>query len=370
MTIGMFGTFVALMRGGGEQYALCLSRELVRLGHRITLVCGRSPLRRPLTIPGADLFDVRFRPYLFEVREASRYGPAWLRRGLYGISRRFHQWAVRHDFAGWDVIHVGTVETAAAALRRRHPRQPVVLTLHGPVPAVDRELLAALDAVVPTGDRVAEQVRGELGVACRVIPAGLDLPAFTPMDRERARARLGWHGGPHVLFVGRLLPIKNLETLLAAFPALVASVPGVRLTIVGDGISRRGLEALARRLRIRDGVTFEGAQSQDALPLYYNAADLLVLPSHYESFGQVVLEALACGCPVLVSDGVTEVMRRFPEVPVFPKDDTAALAGAVLEHLKHAPPTVARERLRPFDWPEIARQYAGLYEELLARRAA
>jgi glycosyltransferase involved in cell wall biosynthesis len=336
----------------------------------VTLVCGRSFFRRPLPVPDSHLFEVRLRPYLFEMRELSRLASPRVARWLYGVSRRFHQWAIRQDFAGCDVIHAGTVETAAAALRRRRPGQPIVLTLHGPVPPVDRELLATLDAVVATGKRVAEQVSRELGIACHVIPAGLDLPRFLPADREEARARLGWPGGPHLLFVGRLLPIKNLETLLAGFRALVASVPRAMLTLVGDGISRRGLEALATRLGIRERVRFEGGQSQDRLPLYYNAANLLLLPSHYESFGQVVLEAFACGCPVIVSSGVTEIIRRFPEVPVFPKDDPGALTERMLHGLKDPPSPVPRELLRPFDWPEIARQYASLYDELLQRRAA
>jgi glycosyltransferase involved in cell wall biosynthesis len=370
VTIGMFGTFVTLMRGGGEQYALCLSRELVRLGHSVTLICGRSFLRRPLSIPDSHLFGIRIRPYLFEIREMSRFGPRLLGRVLYGLSRRFHQWAIRNDFSEWDVIHVGTVETAQAAIRRRQPRQPIVLTLHGPVPPVDRELLASLDAVVPTGHRVAEQVSRELGVSCIVIPAGLDLPKFSPMDRTEARRRLGWSEAPQILFVGRLIPIKNLEVLLKGFCALLRALPEARLTLVGAGVLRGRLEALADRLGIHHRVWFEGALSQDMLPWYYNAADLFILPSHYESFGQVALEAFACECPVIVSDGVTEIVTRFPETRVFPKDEPQALAEVMIRTLEKRPPPVPREQLRPFDWPEIGRQYINLYSELIRKRAA
>jgi glycosyltransferase involved in cell wall biosynthesis len=73
---------------------------------------------------------------------------------------------------------------------------------------------------------------------------------------------------------------------------------------------------------------------------------------------------------VIVSDGVTEIVTRFPETRVFPKDDPQALAEVMIRTLEKRPPPVPREQLRPFDWPEIGRQYINLYSELIRKRAA
>lgn len=367
MKVGMFATFVTLMRGGGEVYAIHLSRELAQLGHEVTMVCGRSMFSRPLKAPHDGLFNIHMRWYLFELRELSKITPAPLARVLYGVSRRFHQWAVREDFGRWDIIHVGAVETAEIALRQRRKGQPIVLTLHGPVPSVDRDLLGQLDAVVSTGQRVSEQVSGEFGIPCRVIPIGVDLFLFRPFEKNRARARLRWGRGHHVLYVGRLIPIKNLETLLMAFKTMVSALPETVLILVGDGVLRSSLEKLAARLDIRDRVRFVGALPQHELVWYYTAADLLILPSHYESFGQVVLEGLACECPVILSDGVTEIVRIFPEIPTFRRDDPYELARLMLKTLRNGQPPIPQDRLAKFTWPEVARQYNDLYVKCLQR---
>jgi D-inositol-3-phosphate glycosyltransferase len=170
-----------------------------------------------------------------------------------------------------------------------------------------------------------------------VIPCGVDTALFRPVDREVAQARVGAGDGPLVLYVGRIAPIKGLETLLDAVAQLRARGSAVRLLIVGGEADEpvNGHEVEIRRrvesLGLREIVRFAGAQPQEALRDYYVAADVTVLPSYYESFGMVALEAMACGSPVIGSrvGGLTTTVRDGVTGFLVPDGDAGALAERI-----------------------------------------
>ena len=212
-----------------------------------------------------------------------------------------------------------------------------------------------------------------------VIPCGVDTNLFLPGDQAAARAALELDDQPRLLYVGRLAPIKGLETLLDAMARLRAAGTRVHLSIVGGDADEPlnghegALRARLARLDLGGTVTFVGAQPQERLRAWYVAADATVLPSHYESFGMVALEAMACGIPVVASrvgglqttvrDGVTGLLVR--------ESDPAALAGA-LDRLLGDPDLrfrLGREGVQwaaRHRWPCIAeavcREYAALVE--------
>ena len=212
-----------------------------------------------------------------------------------------------------------------------------------------------------------------------VIPCGVDTNLFLPGDQAAARAALELDDQPRLLYVGRLAPIKGLETLLDAMARLRAAGTRVHLSIVGGDADEPlnghegALRARLARLDLGGTVTFVGAQPQERLRAWYVAADTTVLPSHYESFGMVALEAMACGIPVVASrvgglqttvrDGVTGLLVR--------ESDPAALAGA-LDRLLGDPDLrfrLGREGVQwaaRHRWPCIAeavcREYAALVE--------
>jgi len=167
-----------------------------------------------------------------------------------------------------------------------------------------------------------------------VIPCGVDTELFRPGDRALARARVGAEEAPLVLYVGRIAPIKGLETLLDTVAQLRARGSSLRLLIVGGEADEPadGHEAEIRqrvdRLGLRETVRFVGAQPQEALRDYYVAADVTVLPSYYESFGMVALEAMACGSPVIGSrvGGLATTVRDGVTGFLVPDGDAAALA--------------------------------------------
>ena len=139
-----------------------------------------------------------------------------------------------------------------------------------------------------------------------VVPCGVNLGLSQPSDKEEARKQLGLREDDRILlFVGRIEPLKGVDILLgAAAQGGSGSECFVRI-VGGDESTREGemahLRDLASQLGIAERVTFMGAVDHERLPLFYNAADVCVVPSFYESFGLVALEAMACGTPVVAS---------------------------------------------------------------------
>ena len=212
-----------------------------------------------------------------------------------------------------------------------------------------------------------------------VIPCGVDTNLFLPGDQAAARAALGLDDQLQLLYVGRLAPIKGLETLLDAMARLRATGTRVHLSIVGGDADEPlnghegELRARLARLDLRSAVTFVGAQPQERLRAWYVAADATVLPSHYESFGMVAMEAMACGIPVVASrvGGLQTTVRAGVTGLLVPDHDPAALAGA-LDRLLGDPDLrfrLGREGVQwaaRHRWPCIAeavcREYAALVE--------
>ena len=138
-----------------------------------------------------------------------------------------------------------------------------------------------------------------------VVPCGVNLELFQPVDKDLAKKQLGFAGDKIILCVGRIEPLKGIEQLVKAMPYLPNS-RGTRLVIIGgDENSQYEMErlmVLSHNLHIRGSVTFLGLIKHEQMPYFYSAADACVIPSYYESFGLVALESLACGTPVVAND--------------------------------------------------------------------
>jgi glycosyltransferase involved in cell wall biosynthesis len=265
---------------------------------------------------------------------------------------------------------------AAVMLGRRY-RRPVVITARGSdINLVGQYRLARglmrwaarQSAAVICVSRALAEAMAKLGIHARevaVLPNGVDLAAFRPVDQESARARLGLRG-PTLLSVGNLIDIKGHHLALAA----VAAVPAVRLVIIGDGPMRVALHEQARRLGIEDRVSLLGALPQERLPEYYAAADALVLMSAREGMPNVVLEALACGTPVLATPvgGIPEILTG-PDGGVLLAERSAPALVSAIARLLGAPPdrTAVRRHAERFGWGPIVDAQVRLYRRVLER---
>ncbi len=199
-----------------------------------------------------------------------------------------------------------------------------------------------------------------------VIPCGVNLDRFRPLDRGAARERDGFHGEKIILCVGRIEPVKGIDLAIRAL-ALLPEKRGVRLLVAGgDAYSRPAVERLknlARELGVGEAVTFTGAVEHERLPAYYSAASVTVIASHYESFGMTALESLACGTPVVAADvgDLKAIIRQgesgFVLVSRSP-GEMAAKITACLDGRLTAGPSAIRATVTGFGWPAIARRIA------------
>jgi len=221
---------------------------------------------------------------------------------------------------------------------------------------------------------VCEALRSEMvelgidGERIRVLRNGVDLQLFRPLDRAAARTELGLTPGRWLLSVGQLIERKGHDIPIRA----LADLPGWSLLVAGDGPLRRDLAALASSLRLADRVRFAGAVPQVQLPTYYSAVDALVLASSREGWANVLLEAMACGTPVVASSvwGTPEVVTG-PAAGVLMGDRSAAALVVALRQLLDNYPdrSATRAYAEAYDWAPTTRGQLSLFEQLAARAA-
>lgn len=270
--------------------------------------------------------------------------------------------------------HVFTAGVGAALLGARH-RLPVVVSENytgfprGTVRGLQRRLAAfafsRADAVCPASEDLRRHIEA-LGITARfrVVPNAVDTQVFAPLDQPRPPGR--------ALFVALLDEKKGMPHLLAALSRLRASGRYLALDVVGDGPRRGDYERLARDLGLADALIFHGIQEKAVVASMMQRASFLVLPSLWENLPNVLIEAMACGLPVLATEvgGVPELVDEQAGLLV-PPGDPVALERGLLHMLNHhteygGPATVRRAHER-YSLEAVGRQFEAVYAEALAR---
>ena len=249
---------------------------------------------------------------------------------------------------------------------------------------VEREIAAQADLLIAsTDDERADLMRlyGADPDHIAVVPPGVDLAMFQPIDRDEARRKIGYGAGRLLLFVGRLERLKGVEVAIRALALLRDRAhDDVRLLILGED-SREGDESEKDRLKeiaaaagVRDRVDFLGSVAHHELPFFYSAADVCVMPSYSESFGLVGLEAQACGRPVVGSDvtGLRSVVRDEVSGYLLESHDPAMYAeriGRLIDNPELAQQMGRRGRLlaQRFSWTRTADRLQGLFDGVVER---
>jgi glycogen(starch) synthase len=206
-----------------------------------------------------------------------------------------------------------------------------------------------------------------------VIPNGIDPRELRPAgDLQTLRAKFAEPHQKLVLFVGRLVYEKGFQLALDAMPSVLEGVEDVRFLVAGSGTHEAELKAQAERLGLSEHGSFLGWIGDDVLHSLYRIADLCVVPSIYEPFGLVALEAMASGCPCIVADtgGLREVVPVGERVGLRFNGGDAEHLGVMIERLLVDEPlrerlvTEASEHVLRFDWDDIALRTRGIYGEL------
>ncbi|CAB4866385.1 MAG: glycosyltransferase [Actinobacteria bacterium] len=298
----------------------------------------------------------------------------------------------RYDF---DLVHGHDWLVAGAGdhLAKRF-RCPLVMTVHATeygrhqgwiedhpqshIHGVERWMTNRADRVIACSAYMRDHITDIYALdegSVEVIPNGIDPMDLVPVDDlDTLRGKFAKPDERLILLVGRLVYEKGFHLALEALPGIIETLGNVRFLVAGSGTAEADLKAQATKLGLDDHGTFLGWIGDDALHSLYRIADLTVVPSLYEPFGLVALEAMASGCPCIVADtgGLREVVPEGDKVGLRFNGGDAEHLAIMIERLlsddvlRDRLVAEASEHVLSFDWADVARSTAVVYRDLLA----
>jgi D-inositol-3-phosphate glycosyltransferase len=391
--------------GGMNVYVRELSRELAARGLCIDIFTRSQNPRLPrvqydlLGVKNARVINVPAGP---EAPYSKHLLVDHLEEYVEGVSSFAQREGIRYDVLH---AHYWLSGVAARELQNKWSSVPIVQMFHtlGAMKNMvavgerdretekrieaERELMQQVSRVIASTPRDKQQMIDLYGAPedrIVVIPPGVDTDLFHPIVSRRAREWVGTFSEKTVLFVGRIDPVKGLDTWFRAMRLVLEAEPSLRtrmcVCLIGGDLDEDDdpdsemvrLDKLKDELGISDIVTFLGGRAQSSLPYYYASADVVVMPSRYESFGLAALEAMACGTPVVASDvgGLSFIVRDGETGFLVPEGNINAFAECILSLLRDRD---LRNRLgaravvvaQNYAWHLIADKIVDLYKEVL-----
>jgi glycogen(starch) synthase len=376
--------------GGLGRHVHALATALAAAGHEVTVVTRHSP-DAPLEEirEGVRIVRAPEDPPIFPLATSTLL--AWTMAFNHSLTRAALHAAATETF---DVIHAHDwLVTHTAVTLRDHLGIPLVATIHATEAGRHQGWLPEeMNKTIHTvewwlgheASRIiacSEYMRWEITRLLElppsqidVIPNGVDAPVWKATPRAVAAARARFAGdGPLIGFAGRLVYEKGVQHIVSALPELRDRHPDLRLVIAGDGPHKEELHAEIHRLRLEKAVSFAGFLGTE-LPATFGASDAVVVPSIYEPFGMVALEAAAAGAPLAVAHtgGLAEIVEPGTTGVTFPAKNPQALANAVSGLLSDE--TAARRMAKQarvmvesrYGWSSIATKTAAAYADTIA----
>jgi glycogen(starch) synthase len=381
-----------LVVGGLGRHVEALARELAGQHHEVVVVTrGDRPQARTEMCAGVRVVRAATDPLAIDFTTESLL--AWsqaaehaMLRAALPVVRRWrpdvvhaHDWLVGQSGVTLaEVTHAPLLATLHATEAGRHQGwlpKPLNLAIH----SVERWLAHRADTVITCSSRMRDEVTElfELDAAkVQVVPNAIDATRWTVTAPTRAAARSRFaDAGPLLVYAGRLVHEKGVQTLLRAMRPLREAHPTLRLVIAGTGYYERALRDLVRRLRLVRAVDFLGFVPETDLPALLAAADAVVVPSFYEPFGIVALEAACAAAPLIVAEtgGLADLVTDRVAVASFPAGDVDALINAVGKVLVDPAAANAAARRasrlvrRAYTWSSVAEQTTTAYHHATIR---
>ena len=377
--------------GGMSVYILGLAKELGRRGCRIDIYTRRHDDIHPpvielaenvrlihLTVEDDDHLDKlalypRMGDYAdaldnFKSKEETAYDVIHSHYWLSGLAgERLREL--------WGIPHVAMFHTLGAvkntlSVGEKEPDDRIV---------GEKAIIHSCQKIVVPTYREKEDVIQYYGVdphAIVVIPCGVDQKLFTPVDKNKARNKIGFTIDEKVLlYVGRVEPLKGLERIVSAITHLKNKMVIKFLIVGGDDPHHNEMKHLIKVIKdkeVTEEIVFVGRIDQEELPLYYSAADALVVASFYESFGLVALEALSCGIPVVSTavGGMPHVITENKNGIIVDDGTTESLAAGIFKVLSDSTSYRSRsEEIRKttesYSWQRVADRMKQVYASVL-----
>jgi len=305
----------------------------------------------------------------------------WVAGILYFISVFFETLIINNEFK-FEIIHshFAFPDGLSSVFLGKIFKKPVIITVHGSDINLYTDKMGHLKPMVIYSLKNATHIIAvsaalknkitKLGIAdnkISVVPNGYNPSLFRPMDKDAIRRKLKLPLNKKiVLFVGHLIFIKGVTYLIESMKFISELRDDTILIVVGDGHLKSQLNKTVEEYSLLDKVMFVGSQPHEKIPLWINSCDLLTLPSISEGFGAVLIEAAACGKPIVATNvgGIPEASSPIAR-KLIPPNDSVALAKAILEVLDSTfdPADIIKENKR-FDLNNIADQLIKTYENI------
>ena len=265
-------------------------------------------------------------------------------------------------------------------------RKPIIVTIHGSdaillngkVQNIYKFILSSCDICTVVSTAIKNQVLN-LGVVwkkTKVIPMGVDDSIFNPNMKYNIKKSYNVEGHYLILFVGRLSEEKGVAYLIEAMPEILKEIPNISLMIIGDGPEKNNLEELVKRLNLAKNIIFRGWIPNKDLNKVYRNADIFVLPSLREGLPVVLLEAMACGTPVVASKvgGIPDIIKNGENGFLIEPKNSKEFADKIIrllldEKLKQK---FSEEGLKivqkRFSWNVVVEKFVEIYRDLLKKK--
>jgi glycogen(starch) synthase len=375
-----------LVVGGLGRHVGALAEHLAAAGHDVRVVArGEQPVAVDARHAGVRIRRAALDPLAIDFTTETLL--AWAQASEHALLRAALPWVRR-----WrpDVVHAHDWLVAQSAITLAETTgAPLVTTVHAseagrhqgwlPAPlnvaihSVERWLVHRSDAVITCSRTMRDEVSRLFDVQdarLSVVPNGVDAARWRANPAARRAARARHDGAPLIVFAGRLVHEKGLQSLLDAVRPLRETHPGLRLVVAGTGRREAELRARARRLRIARCVDWLGFLAEDELAALLGVAGVVVVPSLYEPFGIVALETAAAHAPLVVAEtgGLSDLVTDGVATASFAPGDVDGLVAAVRSVL--ADPAATRRAIRRADrvirrdytWQAVAAHTAAVYE--------
>jgi D-inositol-3-phosphate glycosyltransferase len=389
--------------GGMNVYVLELSKELARKGYYVDMYTRCQHITNPKVVeisPNLRLIHLEAGPIkTVPKKELIKY--------VDEFSKNYQLFTKKNNLS-YDILHCHYYLSGLIGLRVRQNNSiltPIIMSFH--TLALMKNLVARDDLekeeierinsenlLIKTTDKIIAPSDSDMnylqylyetpGKKIEVIAPGVNISLFKPINRNKAKKTIGANIKDRIiLFVGRIEPLKGLDMLLYAMKILIIKNSHLNtcLWIVGGDLSQKPnlwsrqmktLKQIREFLHISMVVNFVGQKPQSQLPYYYNASELVILPSHYESFGMVALESMACGIPVITTNvaGVSSIIdSKHPSL--ITSVNNPLLLASQMEYLltnKKAHMQLSKDLLKNiknFSWENVGERVVKVYNEIL-----